>query len=931
MEFILDLSKLSVEDREKVGDKAVALSQLMSAKFPVPEGFVITNAGFHEFAVENKISESIIRLLQDIGNCGPAELAEKSKRVRDLIISGKMPKKLKDEIKVAYTSLGMSPGMQDLDHDKLGTINAGGNNALVAVRSSVSSGGSKKISFRGFYKSYLHVSGLQGVIDDIKESWANIYSDEAIFARQKYNGGQDIFSGIIVQKMIDGEKSGMCSTANPVTNNINEIVVESSFGCGLVSGGEITPDVFIIDKTSSAVKGKKINPKEWRLVKHAVSGDVLKEKVSPELTNSESLLGDEMVSISNLAKSVEAFAKYPVYIEWVFKRDKLYLVDVSNISTINKPLKAIYDSLESPTFNGIGANSGSAEGVAVKVHCISDVMKVRAGNIFVVPVIEPSSILVLNRVGGVISENGGLLSDMSILCRELDIPLVVSCQGICEGVVDGTRIVLDATAGNVYVKEVPSQEMSVGESSQGVSNSAMDCVGDTSSLSGVSAMNNDSGYTGGLSANLGGSVGAQSQPMSTGVVDQSLDGAMPLSETRVEDIPNHLSDNQHSRQSAEFESSNSSVYEMRNDDLNNGVGNDVNSRIDNNVNSRIDNNQVSNTDDKINNDINNINDDVANNIASKINDNDSGVDNMIEDDPLAMITGTKVKVLAGHLHKPEEIFDGIGLFPSELVLLNLGKHPDKILSEGMEDEFVKYLENKLGPIVESSYPKPVTFRTLSAQTSTLMKLPEGGHEIPETNPKLGWRGIRRTLDSPAIFKAELKALNNLILKGYKNIEILLPFVHHPQQVYEISNLFKECGIDMDHLKVGISVEVPAAGLASTEFVKAGIDFVFIDSDRLAEHMLGIDSSNEKVNKHFDAKHPGVLRMIKMIIDGYKKNKVPVSVGGSMLIDSEIIEKLVEFGVDAIVVPGDKAKVSKYIVARAERKMLLDIMRERGNN
>ena len=59
MEFILDLSKLSVEDREKVGDKAVALSQLMSAKFPVPEGFVITNAGFHEFAVENKISESI--------------------------------------------------------------------------------------------------------------------------------------------------------------------------------------------------------------------------------------------------------------------------------------------------------------------------------------------------------------------------------------------------------------------------------------------------------------------------------------------------------------------------------------------------------------------------------------------------------------------------------------------------------------------------------------------------------------------------------------------------------------------------------------------------------------------------------------------------------------------------------------------------------
>lgn len=914
MEFILDLSMLSAEDREKVGDKAVALSQLMAAKFPVPEGFVITNAGFHEFAVENKISESIIRLLQEIGNCGPDELAEKSKKVRDLIISGTIPKNLKDEIKAAYASLGMSPGMQDLDHDKLGTINAGGNNALVAVRSSVCSGGSKKISFRGFYKSYLHVNGLQGVIDDIKASWANIYSDEAIFARQKYNGGQDIFSGIIIQKMIDGEKSGMCSTANPVTNNVNEMVVESSFGCGLVPGGEITPDVFIIDKTSSVLKGQKINPKEWRLVKHAVSGDVLKEKVSPELTNSESLLGDEIVSISNLAKSVEAFAKYPVYIEWVFKRDKLYLVDVSNISTINKPLKAIYESSESPTFNGIGANSGSAEGLAVKVHCISDVMKVRAGNIFVVPVIEPSSILVLNRVGGVISENGGLLSDMSILCRELDIPLVVSCQGICEGIVDGTRIVLDATAGMVYVKEVPSKELHVDEIPQEVSNFSMGNVGDTS-LSGVSETKSDSESAGGLG---GGGMNADAQLQSRPIesVEQSLGDERSLSKG-VDNTFEELSGNQSLQQSTESESRDLSVSEMRDDNLNNSIDNNGESGTDNIIEDRVE--------DKIENGIED------NNNNNNYNDNNSGAGNMIEDDPLAMITGTKVKVLAGHLNKPEEVFDGIGLFPSELVLLNLGKHPDKILSEGMEDEFVKYLENKLGPIVESSYPKPITFRTLSAQTSTLMKLPEGGHETPETNPKLGWRGIRRTLDSPEIFKAELKALNNLILKGYKNIEILLPFVHHPQQVYEINNLFKECGMDMGNLKVGISVEVPAAGLASTEFVKAGIDFVFIDSDRLAEHMLGIDSSNEKVNKHFDAKHPGVLRMIKMIIDGYKKNKVPVSVGGSMLNDSEIIEKLVEFGVDAIVVPGDKAKVSKYIVARAERKMLLDIMRERGNN
>ncbi|NOQ55796.1 MAG: hypothetical protein GQ477_03230 [Nanohaloarchaea archaeon] len=896
MEFIIDLSILSSSDREKVGDKAIALSQLIAAKFPVPSGSVITNAGFHEFAVENNISESIIRLLQEIGNCGPEELAEKSKKVRDLILSGKIPKKLKDEIKATYSSLGISPEMQDLNHDTLGTINAGGNNASVAIRSSVFTNGSKKITFRGFYKSYLHVSGLQGVIDKIKESWANIYSDEAIFARQKYNGGQDIFTGIIIQKMIDGEKSGMCSTANPMTNNLNEIVIESSFGCGLVSDGEITPDVFITDKTSSALNGKKINHKEWRFVKHAVSGDVIKEKVSPELTNSESIDGNEIISISNLAKSVEAFAKYPVYIEWVFKRDKLYLVDVSNISTINKPLKAIYETSEVSAFNGIGANSGNGNGVAVKVHNISDVLKVRAGNIFIAPVIEPSSILVLNRVGGVISENGGLLSDMSILCRELDIPLIVNCPGICGNISDGTKIAMDATSGKIYVKAVPQDDMdNVGQETSSpqannVSFNVSSDVSDTgSNVRDVDASVDMSG------SDTDGAV-LQSAP-----VGHSFEDKNSLSQG-ASNVGGNVFRDSNLQQSADANNMDLSVSERENVNLNNTSDN-------NSIDTDIINNSV------------NVND---------INNNVSSVDNMIEEDPLAMITGTKVKVLASDVQNVEEVFDGIGLFPSELVLLNLGKHPDKILSEGMEEELVKYLETKLSPIVESAYPKSVTFRTLSAQTSTLSGLPDGSHEVVEANPKLGWRGIRRTLDSPAIFKAELKALNNLILKGYKNIEILLPFVHHPQQIYEINNIFKECGIDMQNLKVGISVEVPAAGLASTEFVKAGIDFVFIDSDRLAEHMLGIDSLNEKVNKHFDAKHPGVLRMIKMIIDGYKKNKVPVSVGGSMLNEGEIIDKLVEFGVDAIVVPADKAKVSKYVVARAERKMLLDIMRERGN-
>ncbi|MCK5062365.1 MAG: hypothetical protein KAR23_00400, partial [Candidatus Aenigmarchaeota archaeon] len=663
---------------------------------------------------------------------------------------------------------------------------------------------------------------------------------------------------------IDGEKSGVCATANPVTKKMDEIVIESSFGCGFTGGGEITPDIFIVDKGSSTLKGKKINPKEWRLVKHAVSGNVIKEKISPEMTNAQSISDNEAALVSELSKKVEAVSGSPVYVEWVCKRDKVYAVDVSRMTTLGRQMKPVYNMDGSPVFSGIAASSGGAEGFLRKVHDISDIVRIKAGDILVTPALQPETIPVLNRAGGVISENGGILSNMSVLCRELDIPFVVGCAGACGKLLDRSRVAVDATSGKVYVTETPEQNdlnHSQQDTSIAQSGPAESAVADTQVYGSA-----------GESAE-GEEVSAVVQPVSSSVDSSSSEYAYDAPDAGSQVAP--AADEQESS----FKDSGFGIEENK--------AEPVLPR------------------------------------GNKIGD----VGSMIEDDPLNMITGTKVKVLARSLDKPETLLDGVGLLPSELVLLNLGKHPDKILSEGMEEELVKYIETKFSPLVESVYPKPLTFRTLSAQTSTLQKLPESAHELSEENPKFGWRGLRRSLDSPALFRAEIKALNNLMLKGYNNIEILLPFVQHPNQISEVMKIFRDCGVDPEKVKVGISIEAPASGLVAKEFAHSGIDFVFIDCDRVAEHMLGVDAANEKVRKHFDAKHPGVLKMIKMIIEDYKKNKLFVSVGGSILDDPDIIERLVGFGVDAIVVPSEKIKISKYIVARVERKLLLDIMRE----
>jgi pyruvate,water dikinase len=198
---------------------------------------------------------------------------------------------------------------------------------------------------------------------------------------------------------------------------------------------------------------------------------------------------------------------------------------------------------------------------------------------------------------------------------------------------------------------------------------------------------------------------------------------------------------------------------------------------------------------------------------------------------------------------------------------------------------------------------------------------EGGSEEPhESNPMLGWHGIRRSVDDSGVFRCELQAIKNLRGKGLDNVWIMLPFIISVEELRKAKSM-----IDFP-AKVGIMVETPAAVVELESFCKEGIAFASIGSNDLTQLVLGVDRNNAKIAPLYTEFHPAVLSMIKSTIRTCRKHGVEVSLCGESGSNPRMAEVLVEDGIDSISVEADALDTIRSVVARVERKILLNKLR-----
>ncbi len=247
---------------------------------------------------------------------------------------------------------------------------------------------------------------------------------------------------------------------------------------------------------------------------------------------------------------------------------------------------------------------------------------------------------------------------------------------------------------------------------------------------------------------------------------------------------------------------------------------------------------------------------------------------------------------------------GIGLFRSEFLYLEKDNYPKE------EEQFAVYKT-----VAETMVGKQVIIRTLDIGADKQC----GYFQIEkEDNPAMGYRAIRICLDRPEIFKTQLRALFRA--SAYGNLAIMYPMITSVWEVKKIKEIVEEVkkeleeqGIDFGSPSQGIMIETPAAVMISQELARE-VDFFSIGTNDLTQYTLAIDRQNTKLDSFYDAHHPAVLSMIRMVIENAHKEGIWAGICGELGADLDLTQEFLAMGIDELSVsPGRILPIRKIIL------------------
>lgn len=246
---------------------------------------------------------------------------------------------------------------------------------------------------------------------------------------------------------------------------------------------------------------------------------------------------------------------------------------------------------------------------------------------------------------------------------------------------------------------------------------------------------------------------------------------------------------------------------------------------------------------------------------------------------------------------------GIGLFRSEFIYLESDTFPTE------EEQF-----NIYRTVAESMAGKPVIIRTLDIGAD---KQCDYFGLDKEDNPALGLRAIRICLTRPEIFKTQLRALYRA--SAYGNISIMYPMIISEQEVDKIKVIESEVkaelteqGIEFGNPKSGIMIETPAAVIMSRQLAKK-VDFFSIGTNDLTQYTLAIDRQNTKLDDFYDAHHPAVLAMIRMVVENAHAEGIWAGICGELGADTTLTEEFLKMGVDELSVSAGKVLAVRKVI------------------
>lgn len=447
--FVKWFSELDKNSGSVAGGKGANLAEIYNLKVPVPPGFVVTAQAYNYFIEKAGIKDKIKLLLSEIEYEDTKNLDEKAQKIRELIVNAKFPKEMEEEVIESYEALS-SESFDTDSVDAMGLLNKKSEPLFVAVRSSATAEDLADASFAGQQETFTNVKGNHELINSIKKCFASLFTSRATYYRNKKGFAHEKVSlAVVVQKMIDSDKSGVIFSKDPTFKN-NHVIIEAVFGLGEgIVSGMITPDRYLVSENLEITE-RKISEKKIALTRDS-SGAGIKVNLNEKKSKSVVLSDYEIKTLAGIALHLEEHYKKPQDIEFAIEGEGIYIVQTRPITTIKTRVTEKEEQIKGEIIlEGLAASPGIASGKVKIIYDLKDLDKIQKDDVLVTGMTNPDMVVAMQKSIAIITDEGGMTSHAAIVSREMGIPAVVGTEKATSKLKDGEIVTVDGFKGKVF-------------------------------------------------------------------------------------------------------------------------------------------------------------------------------------------------------------------------------------------------------------------------------------------------------------------------------------------------------------------------------------------------------------------------------------------------------------------------------------------------
>ncbi len=262
--------------------------------------------------------------------------------------------------------------------------------------------------------------------------------------------------------------------------------------------------------------------------------------------------------------------------------------------------------------------------------------------------------------------------------------------------------------------------------------------------------------------------------------------------------------------------------------------------------------------------------------------------------------------------------EGVGLYRTEFFYLNRQGLPTE------DEQYENYRQ-----AAEATAPHRVIIRTMDIGGDKIHDL---HRNLDESNPFLGWRGIRVSLTQPGIFKTQLRAV--LRASAHGRLSLMFPMISGNAELRAAKAVLRECreelmaeGVPFDTaLPVGCMIEIPSAAIMARQLAQE-VDFFSIGTNDLIQYTIAVDRENEHVADLYQPSHPAIIFLLKSVSEAARQAGIPCGICGELAADLNLLPLLVGLGFKELSMAAVQIPTVKYAVRSLDAARCRDLVQD----